>query len=488
MNASRERHTEPARWLVVVVFAIAMAWVESAVVFYLRTMVNRIEPYQPNPLPISTGLGLAEIVREFATMIMLVTVGWLAGRTWRHRFAYALLAFGVWDIFYYVWLRGLTGWPHSLLDWDVLFLIPLPWWGPVLAPMCIALLMVIWGTLVTQFERFTRPLCSNWKFQSSCAGGVALALFVFMADALRVADGGSEALRNMLPVSFNWPLFVVALVLMAVPVLGMIWDLRRDGASKQELNHAKWLAHFACNRENRPEPNWTAPITIRPEVIPSLVRSLEQYQLGDGGGPASLIAFDAERFRSRTGELRAIVDAWFSEEREHARLLGCAVDRFGGQRITGHWSFTAFCLCRRAFGVVFELQVLLLTEIVSTAYYRLLRRHGDDSVLRAMCSLIIRDEAAHILFHCDRLTEARRSPRGVLGGIWAMQFKFFGYAAATMLWLNHRRCLTALGGTRAAFYREVRRELRRFLARLARQAEQQPCAPAAWAALAPNIS
>src|ERR1017187_3423350 len=88
------------RWAVVVVFAMAMAWVESAVVFYLRTMIDRIDPYQPNPLPVIGSLGRAELVREAATLVMLVAVGMLAGRNWRSRLGYAAVAFGVWDICY----------------------------------------------------------------------------------------------------------------------------------------------------------------------------------------------------------------------------------------------------------------------------------------------------------------------------------------------------------------------------------------------------
>jgi len=44
-----------------------------------------------------------------------------------------------------VFLRKLCVGSHSLLDWDILFLLPLPWWGPVLAPVLIALLMIVWG-------------------------------------------------------------------------------------------------------------------------------------------------------------------------------------------------------------------------------------------------------------------------------------------------------------------------------------------------------
>ena len=84
---------------------------------------------------------MVELTREFATMIMLFAVGFLAGRTWRTRIGYAAIAFGVWDIFYYVFLKIMCGWPHSVLDWDVLFLLPMPWWGPVLAPVLISLLI-----------------------------------------------------------------------------------------------------------------------------------------------------------------------------------------------------------------------------------------------------------------------------------------------------------------------------------------------------------
>ena len=100
------------------------------------------------------------------------------------------------------------------------------------------------------------------------------------------------------------------------------------------MNYTKWIEHFKHNKQNRPEPDWAAPINIPSHVLGPMLRSIEQFRLGDGGGPASLIAFDAESFRGRTEEMRAIVDLWFAEEAEHARLLGCAVKRFGGRILT----------------------------------------------------------------------------------------------------------------------------------------------------------
>lgn len=216
-----------ARWLLVVVFAIGMAWVEAASVYYLRVMVDRLDPYQANPLPMSGILERVELVREAATLVMLLTVGMLAGRTGPTRLAYTAIAFGVWDIFYYVFLQVICDWPKSLFDWDLLFLLPLPWWGPVLAPVCIALLMIVWGTLVSQraARNPARSLASTlwWRLNGL---GVALALYVFMADALRTVPEGMAATRTVLPTAFNWSVFVVALALMAAPVADIAWRMR----------------------------------------------------------------------------------------------------------------------------------------------------------------------------------------------------------------------------------------------------------------------
>lgn len=228
MNSSQPSCSNWNRWLVVCLFAIAMAWVESAVVFDLRTFVNRIEPYQTDPLPLVGKLGPVELVREFATLVMLFTVGVLAGKTWRARWGYTMVAFGVWDIFYYVFLKVMCGWPHSLLDWDILFLLPLPWWGPVLAPVLIALLMIVWGTLASHFEPKRAPRVSTFVAWLLNSLGIVLALYVFMVDSLRVADQGTGVVRKVLPTEFNWPLFVFALVLMAAPVAQLLWTQRRE--------------------------------------------------------------------------------------------------------------------------------------------------------------------------------------------------------------------------------------------------------------------
>jgi hypothetical protein len=210
-----------SRLVYVAVFAVAMAWVEAAVVLYLRVLVNRLQPYQPDPLPYFGGLGEPELIREGATLLMLLAVGWLAGERVRTRLAFSAFAFGVWDIFYYVFLIPLTGWPHSLLDWDILFLVPFPWWGPVIAPVTISLLMATGGVLTVLLNRREQPACRNVWMVFIALGGTGLILYAFMADAITSSGHGLARAWQVLPANFHWSLFLSGLSLMAVPVADM---------------------------------------------------------------------------------------------------------------------------------------------------------------------------------------------------------------------------------------------------------------------------
>ncbi len=216
------------RLLTVVVFAGAMAWVESATVAYLRTLLNRVEPYQQRPLPIVSLFVGAELAREAATVVMLLSVALLAGKTWRGRCGYFMVAFGVWDIFYYVFLKVIVGWPHTLFDWDVLFLIPLPWWGPVLSPVLISIILIIGGILMTDLDGTASLFAPSRVSWVICAAGLITALYVFMATAIYGLLAGSHGIHNILPTQFNWPLFDVALLMLSAPIIEMAFRFRKD--------------------------------------------------------------------------------------------------------------------------------------------------------------------------------------------------------------------------------------------------------------------
>ncbi|MBK8340443.1 MAG: hypothetical protein IPK99_10840 [Flavobacteriales bacterium] len=95
------------------VFFIAMAFLESAVVVYLRALYYP-EGFAFPLVPMDGKLVGTEVGREFATLVMLMAPGLLVTRSLLERFAWFCFGFGVWDLFYYVWLKVLLDWPASL--------------------------------------------------------------------------------------------------------------------------------------------------------------------------------------------------------------------------------------------------------------------------------------------------------------------------------------------------------------------------------------
>ncbi len=222
-NAMTETQTESTRRLpLVAVYAIAMASVEAAVVVYLREL-HGIEDLIRD-LPTTTDrIAAIEVGREAATIVMLLAVGGLAGRRLQDRLGHFVFAFGVWDIAYYGWLALFAGWPQSPLDWDVLFLIPVPWWGPVLAPALIAAVMCVGGAAaVRQVDRGV-----VWRLSRTnvaiAAVGIAVVIYTFTADGLGAVPDGLDAMAQVRPSDFQWPLFALGFVVMSWAGLRVTW-------------------------------------------------------------------------------------------------------------------------------------------------------------------------------------------------------------------------------------------------------------------------
>lgn len=234
------------------------------------------------------------------------------------------------------------------------------------------------------------------------------------------------------------------------------------------MNYQKWIRHFEKNSRNRPEPEWDAPLLLGGNALKKLRRSIQQFQLGDGGGPAQLIAWNRDQYLCDP-ETRRVIDLWFNEEKEHSRLLGGMLARLGADRIESHWSFSLFCNLRKFLGVQFELHALLGTEIVSHVYYKMLRKHGPDPALRGVCNLIIRDETGHIAFHRSRLAASDAEKNDICGPIRALVFRLRALAAGTVLWVNHRGAVREFGGTDVEFYRWIWRDVSAFINGLRRE-------------------
>ena len=198
------------RALTVVVYAVAMAYVESAAVLYLQR-AQSISPDHLFPLQPPQALGnlaAIEVGREAATLFMLATVGVLAGRRWLDRLAWCAVAFGVWDIGYYLWLWVFMGWPHSPATWDVLFLIPVPWAGPVAAPITVSLALIGFGLAAArQVGQGGALRVSPTAAITALAGG----FLVIVSFTVDVPDG----LRDVSPPWHPWPIFLAGMALAA---------------------------------------------------------------------------------------------------------------------------------------------------------------------------------------------------------------------------------------------------------------------------------
>jgi hypothetical protein len=234
------------------------------------------------------------------------------------------------------------------------------------------------------------------------------------------------------------------------------------------MNSAPWAAYFEANRQNRPEPDWRLPYPEDAATAAKLARSFSHFQLGESGEGRCLLEQARRTYPDDTRYSEALA-LFVAEETEHARLLQKLVERFGGQLIQRHWTHSLFRLFRRALGVRFEVQVLVIAELAGTAYYRLLKLRARDRVIEQVCDLVLRDEAQHIAFHLDRFASDQASWLPLEQALWMIQFQALFLAAAAIAWLDHAPALCAIGAKRREFFREARKECIGFLRHLQEQ-------------------
>ena len=210
------------RLILITLLAVAFAYVESAIVVYLRAI------FFPDgfafPLTVLNHLStegrrllMTEIGREAATMVMLVCLAGLFGRTRREGLAFWLIMFGVWDIFYYVWLNVLDpGCPMWPMTWDVLFLIPVPWVAPVIAPVVVSLTMIGTGMLILFCEQRGLILRARGFHWIGFGVGSLVIVWSFCRDYQRIVAGHP-------PGPFAWGLFWAGLLIAMITLAHVIY-------------------------------------------------------------------------------------------------------------------------------------------------------------------------------------------------------------------------------------------------------------------------
>jgi hypothetical protein len=206
-----------------------MAFFESAVVVYLREIA-----YPGGfSLPIkalSSTLSTTEILREFFSLVMLFAVSSLIGKKSLERFGWFLYIFAVWDIFYYVFLKLILGWPASFFTTDILFLIPVVWTGPVLAPLLLTVLMILFSVLILNVTGKMRYLHLRLRELFLLILGSLTVVLSFTLDYF--VKSQSNSLGNMkssayMPGNFNWFVFAAGYFLISWGILRFYFDNRK---------------------------------------------------------------------------------------------------------------------------------------------------------------------------------------------------------------------------------------------------------------------
>ena len=201
------------RFCIVVVFSIAFAYIEAAVVVYLQTILYPsgftfpLAKFSSDLL--WKKLLLTEIGRELATMILILTSAWLIGRNLRQRFAYFMVIFAVWDIFYYIWLKVFINWPGSIMDWDILFLMPIIWAGPILAPVLVSAALFVFAIIILYRHVHNRDIKADWIDWLGFIVAGAIVVTSFCISGLHISK--PDFYRH-----FYWPIFASGYVLAVI--------------------------------------------------------------------------------------------------------------------------------------------------------------------------------------------------------------------------------------------------------------------------------
>ena len=201
-------------FLIVVVFSIAFGYIEAAVVVYLRQIFHPDGFTFPMTVfgtgPLFKRFLLTEIGREAATIVLIFTGAWLSGRNRQQRVAYFLVIFAVWDIFYYVWLKVILDWPASIMDWDILFLIPVTWASPVLYPVLISTTLIGFAVVILYRCSCGRPIRAtlpDW-LAFSAAGLIVVASFCLPGLHITEQDFASYFYRSLFATGYLFGLLI----------------------------------------------------------------------------------------------------------------------------------------------------------------------------------------------------------------------------------------------------------------------------------------
>lgn len=234
------------------------------------------------------------------------------------------------------------------------------------------------------------------------------------------------------------------------------------------MNTHIWTQYFLANRQCFTEP----PLPPGGATLPDstrlpLARSLAIFQLGESGGGSRLMRYVRRVVHEdRLRGYEEAVQLFIEEEQYHSRLLEKLVGHVGGTCLRKQWTNSVFRWLRNHFGVEFNIQILLIAELIAEAYFGALYRRCPDATARVCFRKILADEMRHLAFHAEFLRERLAEKPAWWRALWRAQFRIFNLATCAVVAWDHRACFRAIGWEPGEFARMASRTGARFLRRL----------------------
>lgn len=217
-----------------------------------------------------------------------------------------------------------------------------------------------------------------------------------------------------------------------------------------------WQNHFKHNLTVQ-RVDWSVKPSITETEKANIIISLKAWQLGETSDGKHLLSA-ATKYSIKVNEpaYPYAVQLFIKEEQKHGSNLGKYLDSIGEERITQNWGDTLFRKIRY-FNTNMELWTItvIIVESAAQIFYQALHDATQCTLLKAICSDILIDEAHHIKFQNERLHTIFKQKgfynKAISVGLYGLLF--FGTIHA--IWFGHKKAFRAGGIDKKVFMQKM---------------------------------
>ncbi|GAB4545425.1 MAG: hypothetical protein OHK0023_03710 [Anaerolineae bacterium] len=214
-----------------------------------------------------------------------------------------------------------------------------------------------------------------------------------------------------------------------------------------------WAAYFAENAANQMPIDWACHYRLTEAEIGCVLRSIQQFQLGESSEGVHLIQ-RAERYaqhRQDTAYLPAL-RAFIAEEQRHAAYLARFLRQQNLPLIEHNWVDSVFRRLRRLATLEVSVVVLITAEIIAVTYYKALHDVTQSLTLQHICRQILHDEIKHLAFQRQTLDQLRVRRSRVMCGLGMRLHRLLFAGTLLIVWWQHGKVYRAAGSNLFNFW------------------------------------